>query len=318
MSGPAIIVHGGAWYIPPADLVTHREGCCEAARVAWDRLEAGASALDAVELAVRVLEDNPVYDAGTGSYLNRVGRAQLDAIVMDGSSLDFGAVAAVERIKNPVSLARLVLDRCEHRLLVGAGAESFAEMLGVPLCDPAELAGKPDLGGWAPPPATGARRVFRMGDTVGAIALDLAGHIAVATSTGGTPDKWPGRVGDSPLVGCGAYADDLVGAAAATGSGEALMRIVISKATVDLMAAGQSAQTAAETALALLWKRVGGYGGMISMSADGRIGIVHNTPNLAHAYIRAGQLVSGTEMASLDAPGRVEGLRFITEMAHRD
>jgi beta-aspartyl-peptidase (threonine type) len=284
---------------------------------AWDRLMVGASALDAVEAAVRVLEDNPIYDAGRGSYLNRDGRVQLDAIIMDGGTLDFGAVAAVERVLNPVSLARLVMERCAHRLVVGPGAEALAEALGMALCDPAELMGQLDGGGWTPPPPIGAHRrdapvAALMGDTVGAIALDRDGHIAVATSTGGTPGKWPGRVGDSPLVGCGAYADNAAGAAAATGSGESLMRVVISKAAVDLMATGMPAQEAADAAIARLWGRVRGYGGIISMGADGRIGIAHNTPNLAHAYIREGQsLVSGTEIASTDAPGRSEGLRHI-------
>ena len=317
MARPAIVVHGGAWYIRPAELVAHREGCCSAAMAAWDMLTGGASALDAVEMAVRVLEDNPLYDAGRGSYLNRDGRVQLDAIIMDGGSLDFGAVAAVEHVRNPVSLARLVLERCPHRFIVGPGAEAWAESVGVALCDPDELMGQPDMGGWTPPPAIGALRsgapiAALVGDTVGAIALDRDGHIAVATSTGGTPDKWPGRVGDSPLVGCGAYADDLGGAVAATGSGEALMRVVISKATVDLMATGMLAQEAADAAITRLWERVRGYGGIISMGADGHIGIAHNTPNLAHAYIREGQLLmSGTEIASMDAPGRSEGLRHI-------
>ncbi len=155
-------------------------------------------------------------------------------------------------------------------------------------------------------------RAQRLGDTVGAVALDRDGHLAVATSTGGTPDKWPGRVGDSPLVGCGGYADDEAGAAAATGSGEALMRIVTSKTAVDFMAAGQSAQEAADQAIARLWGRVRGYGGVILIDREGRVGLAHNTPNLAHAYIVTGQeMVAGVEAPDGDAPGRAEGLAVL-------
>jgi L-asparaginase / beta-aspartyl-peptidase len=289
---PAIIVHGGAWFIPEAEQNEHIAGCREAAATGWACLQGGGSALDAVEAAVRILEDNPIYDAGRGSYLNQAGHVQLDAIIMDGQSLDFGAVAAVERIRHPISLARLVMQHSPHRFVVGSGAESLAQSLGVALCDPAELLGRPDTGGWAPPNASLTGQ--RLGDTVGAVALDAAGHLAVATSTGGTPDKWPGRVGDSPLVGCGAYADDLLGAAAATGAGESLMRIVTSKTAVDFLAAGHSAQQAAEATMARLWSRVQGYGGVILVDREGRVGLAHNTPNLAYAYITGdGEMVAG-------------------------
>ena len=284
----------------------HIEGCREAAAAGWACLEDGGTALDAVEIAVRLLEDDPLYDAGRGSYLNRAGRVQLDAIVMDGSRLDFGAVAAVERVRHPISLARLVMTGCDHRLVVGSGAEELSVALGMELCDPEELMGQVDPGDWSPPGGA------RPGDTVGAVALDGEGHLAVATSTGGTPDKWPGRVGDSPLVGCGAYADDLAGAAAATGAGESLMRIVTSKTAVDLMAAGQSAQAAAEATLRRLWERVGGYGGVILIDREGRVGLAHNTPNLAYAYVVAGcEMVAGAEVEGIEAPGRAEGLSHL-------
>ena len=315
MGQPAIIVHGGAWYIPEAQRELHMEGCREAASAGWALLARGGSALDAVEMAVRLLEDNPAYDAGRGSYLNREGRVQLDAIIMDGHRLDFGAVAAVERIRHPITLARQVMEHCAHRFVVGPGAEALAVDLGMELCDPEELLGRPDTGGWAPPAAAaglGPGSGMRLGDTVGAVALDGDGHLAVATSTGGTPDKWPGRVGDSPLVGCGGYADDEAGAAAATGSGESLMRIVTSKTAVDFMSAGQTAQQAADQAIARLWGRVRGYGGVILIDREGRVGFAHNTPNLAHAYIVGGHhVVAGTEAEGKNAPGRVEGLAVL-------
>ncbi len=314
MRRPVIVVHGGAWHIAKAELEANIAGCRAAALTGWERLLSGAGALDAVEAAVRVLEDDPSYDAGRGSYLNRLGQVQLDAIVMDGQTLDFGAVAAVERVRHPISLARLVMAQCAHSFVVGPGAEALAEHLGMELCDPADLMGKQDAGSWAPPLPTEVSDTVaaRPGDTVGAVALDLAGHLAVATSTGGTPDKWPGRVGDSPLVGCGAYADDAAGAAAATGSGESLMRIVTSKTAVDLMAAGHSAQAAADLVLARLWDRVRGYGGVIVIDPAGTIGLAHNTPNLAYAYVtRGGGVVAGAEASPISTPGRAAGLAAV-------
>lgn len=329
---PVIIVHGGAWYIRDRDVEGHTAGCREAALVGWELLKGGAPAVDAVEAAVRVLEDNPAYDAGRGSYLNSAGRVQLDAIVMDGRTLDFGAVAAVERIRNPVSLARLVMERSEHRFVVGAGAEALAESYGVRLCDPDDLLGRINEGSWSPPryrivtdpTAEGGlihaavdppdlTVVQGAGDTVGAVALDVSGRLAVATSTGGTPDKWPGRVGDSPLVGCGAYADDTAGAVAATGVGEALMRIVTSKTAVDMMAEGLAAQEAADAVIGKLWERVRGYGGVILIDRRGRVGLAHNTPNLAYAYVLPGQsVVAGVARETrISAPGRAEGLAAV-------
>jgi beta-aspartyl-peptidase (threonine type) len=261
----------------------------------------GAPAVDVVEIAVRILEDDPTFDAGRGSYLNRSGDVQMDAIVMDGRTLDFGAVAAVRTIAHPVTLARYVMERCDHRLIVGAGAEALAESYGITQASPEKLWGREDPGGWLPPKHDHPAPV-RFGDTVGAIAIDCEGNVAVATSTGGTPNKWPGRVGDSPLIGCGAYADNEVGAAAATGSGEDLMRIVTSKTACDLMAGGLTAQEAADAVIDRLWHRVRGYGGVILVDRKGRIGLAHNTPNLAYAYrTSALDIVAGTE---IDQGGR--------------
>jgi len=285
---PVIVVHGGAWFIPPVQREAFIAGCRQAALAGWAHLIDGASALDAVEAAVRVLEDDPTFNAGRGSHFNRSGDVETDAIIMDGATLDLGAVASVQGVRNPVSLARLVMERSPHNFIVGAGAQAFAREMGVPLVEPAAMMGTSRIAGWTPPEET---------DTVGAVALDASGNLAVAASTGGTADKWPGRVGDSPLAGCGAYADNAAGAASATGHGEKLMRIVISKTACDGLAAGKPAQETADSVILLLHGRVGGYGGIILVNRHGHIGLAHNTPNMAYAYILPGQdVVAGAEL----------------------
>ncbi len=283
---PVIVVHGGAWFIPDRLRSEYAGGCREALLQGWMQLKDGATALKAVETAVRVLEDNPLLDAGRGSYLTRAGHVEMDAIIMDGRTLNLGAVAAVQRIRHPITLARKVMALPEHDFVVGAGAMALAEELDMLLCDEAELLGRfedPDEEEtWMPP------EMRPLGDTVGAVALDMHGNLAVATSTGGTPNKRPGRVGDSPLIGCGAYADNLTGAAAATGWGERLMRILTSKTACDFLARGYNAQQAAEATIRLLKERVAGYGGVILIDPEGNIGVAHNTPDMAYAYVGSG------------------------------
>lgn len=292
---PVIIVHGGAWYIPTRLREAAREGCRQAALAGWEVLTGGGAALDAVEVAVRLLEDDPVYDAGRGSHCNLEGEVELDAFIMDGRTLALGSVAAVKRVRNPITLARRVMESGEHTFVVGRGAEIWAAELGIPLCDPAELqaaalADDP-ADTWTPP------GMYSPADTVGAVALDAAGNLAVGTSTGGTPNKRPGRVGDTPLVGCGAYADNLSGAAAATGWGERLMRLVLTKTACDWLAQGLDPQTVATRLIQQLEQRVGGYGGLIIVDRQGRIGLAHNTPHLSYAYVLDGQeLHAGIEV----------------------
>ncbi|MGB9890878.1 MAG: isoaspartyl peptidase/L-asparaginase, partial [Anaerolineae bacterium] len=275
---PVIVVHGGAWKIPEEEHEPHIKGCCQAAIAGWEVLRAGGSALDAVERAVRLLEDDPTFDAGRGSCLNAVGEVELDAIIMDGRTLRLGAVAAVRRVRNPVSLARLVMEVGPHHFLVGPGAEEFARQHGMELIPPEELVVERERArweAWRAGEGLYAAELFSPTGTVGAVALDREGHLAAATSTGGKPGKWPGRVGDSPLVGCGGYADDRSAAASATGDGEALMRILATGAVCARVAEGESPQEAAEGVLALLAERTGGCGGLIVLDPRGRSGIAH-------------------------------------------
>lgn len=310
----ALIVHGGAWAIPDEEVEDHRAGCRRALDAGWEVLRRGGSALDAVEAAVRQLEDDPTFDAGVGSVLNSAGFVELDAATMDGATLRSGAVAAVQRVPHPITLARRVMDS-HVVLLVGEGAERFAKTAGVPLCDPSQLIVERELRRWEElraqqgyrtEHAFGARGEGEAGrpgnreaggadgaptpppphplDTVGAVALDRSGDLAAATSTGGTANKPPGRVGDSPLIGAGLYADNQTGGCSSTGWGESIIKVLLAKTATDLIGAGLAPMDAARQAIDVLQARVGGYGGCILLDRLGRVGWAYNTPRMAYAY----------------------------------
>jgi len=285
----SLIVHGGAWDIPGEAIEDHRAGCRAALLEGWGVLQAGGHALDAVEAAIRSMEDNPALNAGTGCALNSEGRAQLDASIMEGAALKAGAVAAVETIKNPISLARLVLGS-ENVLLVAQGAVQFAQEAGIEECDNESLIvdeARELWEAWRKENA-GQTRVetgLARGDTVGAVALDGQGNIAAGNSTGGRPFKHPGRVGDSPLVGCGIYADNQAGGVACTGQGEGIIRVVMAKTALDLLRAGKLVHEAAALAVEILKARVDGRGGLILVDRLGRVSYAYTTGALARAYL---------------------------------
>jgi beta-aspartyl-peptidase (threonine type) len=274
----ALIVHGGAWDVPLDDQERCRAGAQRAIDRGWAVLETGGSAIDACEAAVIELEEDPVFDAGIGSHLNRDGIAQLDAIMMDGRTLKAGAVACVERIRNPIRLARRVLEKSEHMMLCGYGAELFAAENDIPLCDPSIFRIDSEIKIWSQ--RSGMTPHF---GTVGAVALDSSGNLAAATSTGGTIFKYPGRIGDSPLVGCGCYADNEAAAVSSTGHGESIMKIVMAKMINDLVAAGRSPQEAVQTAVEVAQRRTAGRVGAIVVDRQGRIGAAFSTRNLVRA-----------------------------------
>lgn len=290
---PSLIVHGGAWSIPDAEREGCAAGCRRALEAGWTVLARGGAALDAVEAAIVALEDNPLFDAGVGSHLNREGRVELDAIVMDGRDLKAGAVASVQRVRNPIRLARRVMESSEHMLLVGPGAEQFALEQGLPLCQPEELIVERELQAWRQcrggehsPAFHGAGHY----GTVGAVALDRQGGLVAATSTGGTCCKWPGRVGDSPLIGCGCYADIEAGGVSCTGWGEAIMKIVMAKTATEFLrpragGAPLAPQAAAERTVELLAQRGRGTGGLILLDRDGQPGFAFNTSHMAYGYV---------------------------------
>lgn len=296
---PVLLVHGGAWAIPDDMVEAHLNGVRNAMAAGWRVLGSGGTALDAVEEAVVIMEDDDTFDAGRGSFLNRDGRVQLDALIMEGSTLRAGGVGCVEHLRNPVRAARKILSESPHVYFVAEGAEKFAAEHGIPLCKNEDLVipreverlreyqkdaseEKPNL--FAPAISH---------DTVGAVALDRDGNIAAATSTGGTLNKAPGRLGDSSLIGCGCYADNKTAAASTTGWGEPIMKLVLAKWAADRVAAGNLPEWVAAEAINYLESRVSGHGGMILLDAKGRLGIAHNTPRMAWALKTTKQESSG-------------------------
>jgi L-asparaginase / beta-aspartyl-peptidase len=301
---PSLIVHGGAWDIPDEAVDACNAGCHRALSAGWSILSQGGSALDAVEAAVIVLEDDPVFDAGYGSHLNLDGSVECDAIVMNGATLRVGAAAGLKRVKNPIRLARQILEHCNHMMLIAEGAERYATAQGIALCDPEDLISEAEREAWMKckedKHAAAHHRGHEQG-TVGTVAIDRNGHLFAATSTGGTCCKLPGRVGDSPLIGCGCYADSEVGGVSCTGYGEAIMKIVMAKTAVDFLrrpttcvdspdAAScdvSSADLAAREAIHLLAKRTHATGGLILLDCHGNPGFAFNTPRMAYGYVGA-------------------------------
>jgi beta-aspartyl-peptidase (threonine type) len=290
--GFSLMVHGGAGSIDENDPegASHVAGCRAAARAGHAVLKAGGSAVDAVVAAVTALEDDPVFNAGTGSVLTEAGEVECDASVMSGAG-GAGAVGALRDIKNPVRLARLVMERTAHVLLAGAGAEAFAAKQGVKRLPAGALVTERARTRWQ---AALAKRPAPAGHgTVGCVARDADGHVAAATSTGGVVLKLAGRVGDSALIGAGTYADDRAGAASCTGLGEAFMKAAAAKVAVEAMLAGAPPDAAARQALAAV-RRYGGDGGIICVDAGGRLGFAFNTRGLSRAGINtAGVETSG-------------------------
>ena len=299
---PALIVHGGAWDIPDEAVDACKSGSHRALSAGWSILRRGGSALDAIEAAIIVLEDDPVFDAGFGSHLNFDGHVECDAMVMNGATLRAGAAAALQRVKNPIRVARKILENCPHMMLVAGGAERFAKEQGIKLCKPEELVSEAEREAWmkckTDKHAAEHHRGHEQG-TVGAVALDAAGKLFAATSTGGTCCKLPGRVGDSPLIGCGCYADSEAGGVSCTGNGEAIMKVVMAKTAVDFLrhpatcmdtppniSCGTStASLAAREAVHLLAKRTLGTGGLILLDRAGNPGFAFNTPRMACGYV---------------------------------
>lgn len=306
---PALIVHGGAGRIAVEREEPARLGCLAAALAGLRVLAGGGRALDAVEAAVRALEDDPQFNAGTGSVLTRDGTVEVDAAIMDGATGRVGAVAAVPDLPNAVSLARAVLEDGEHVLLAGPAAWPFARARGFAPAAPGAMITERARQRLAEERAKRGSAAEDLKGTVGACAIDADGHLAAATSTGGINFKRPGRVGDSPLPGCGNWADDAGGAASATGDGEAIIRVTMTRMLVERLIAGAAPGDAARAACDDLVRRTGGSAGVICVDRAGRLGAFHASETMSigagvvegGGALRAGAWVRPRTIDDLDA-----------------
>jgi L-asparaginase / beta-aspartyl-peptidase len=292
---PTIIVHGGAGNWPRNKHAIGLAGVRKAATSGFQILQIGSSAIQAVEAAVIEMEDNPIFNAGRGSTLNLAGKVEADAGIMDGKTRLGAGVALIRHMKNPISLARLVMEKTDHVLLIGRTAERLGEAYGLPT---ANLRLPERVRQWKLAKRglekgsikyfprnlklVHDKRGFFLGDTVGALAIDQKGNLAAADSTGGVSLKLPGRIGDSPILGAGLYADNRLGAATATGVGEIAMRLVVSKSACDAMRSSPAQHVASKT-IGEATKLAGKGLGIVTLDRKGRYGIAHNTPHLCWA-----------------------------------
>ncbi|XP_068207821.1 isoaspartyl peptidase/L-asparaginase [Palaemon carinicauda] len=293
---PVVVVHGGAWAIPENLWSESLAGVKAAARCGYKVLKDGGSATDVAEAAVISLEDCPVFDAGTGSVLTYDEQVEMDAIIMEGTTMKAGAVGAIRNVKNPVKVARLVMEKTPHVLLVGEGANKFAVEHGIQQVDPDTLItpyAREKLAKFKQYNKTVYSLFNKIDpvqgdghDTVGCAVVDSTGRTACATSTGGITAKMPGRVGDSPIVGAGGYADDMVGAVSTTGHGEAIIRACLARHVAATMSAGKGVLPALDESLLYMESRVNGFGGAIAVSCKGDVATKFSTPRMAWAYVK--------------------------------
>jgi beta-aspartyl-peptidase (threonine type) len=296
---PVMVVHGGAGMWRKERKSAGLAGVTKATRAGFDILRAGGSALDAVESAVIEMENNEVFNAGHGSTLTIDKRIEMEASIMDGKTLNAGAVGLLKNIKNPIRLARIVMEATDHVFVTGEGAEKLAEIFNLETADPFTelrmrywqelreklMCGELDYLSKLHELVKSHPQLFELG-TVGAVARDKDKSVAAATSTGGFSLKFPGRIGDSPLIGCGTYADNEAGACSTTGIGEIAMKLVLAKSACDFMRNGKTALEAAESSIRLVNRRMrGGSMGLITVDMAGRIGAAHNSRNLCWAYM---------------------------------
>ncbi len=273
-------IHGGAGDIPESVRDAHAQGCAAAARAGAEILAGGGSALDAVQRAVEVLEDDPRFNAGTGACLTESGALELDASIMNGADLAAGAVCTLPPFVHPIAIARAALDDGRHILYAAEGAARFAIEKGFSRASADAMITDAVRERWKRGSA-GAESYA--GNTVGAVARDKHGHVAAATSTGGTFFKRDGRVGDSPIIGAGTYADDGAGALSATGMGEGIIRVCLAKSAVEWLRGGMPPEQAARAAATLLEERGRGAGGLVLVDKHGAFGFARTTPSMSWA-----------------------------------
>ncbi|MCX8173917.1 MAG: isoaspartyl peptidase/L-asparaginase [Thermoplasmata archaeon] len=287
-----MIVHGGAWDIPDDIVDAHLTGVKKAIEIGLDILKNGGLAEEAVEAAIGYMEDDPVFDAGKGSFLNRNGEVELDAIMYHGTLMGFGACMCVKTVKNPIKLARMLMKENEVSILAGSGADAYAKNQGLEIVDNSYFVVEREKKRFGELKTKNLHpSAFFHHGTVGAVALDSQGNIVAGTSTGGTPNKLPGRVGDSPIPGAGAFANPVAGASA-TGYGEAILRCLLTFRACDAVEKGCSPSLACKEAVRFLEEKTGMFAGLIVLRNNGESGFAYNTPRMARAYLKNGKIVA--------------------------
>ena len=276
---PVIIIHGGAKTISEDKIAANQAGCLAAVEAGWAVLSEGGSAAAAVEAAIRVLESDQTFNAGFGSTLNSEGEVEVDAAMMEGATLSWGGVAAVQGVRHPISAARRIMEE-KPRLLVARSGERFALEHGLEVCAKEDLISEEQQQEWEE-----EAEVLDRPNTVGCVALDVNGNLVAGTSTGGTTGQPQGRVGDTALVGCGLYADNRLGACSTTGDGESIIPVVLAKTAIDALAGERHPNEAAQHAIDTLIDRVTGEAGCILIDRLGRIGWAYNSDDMAVAYM---------------------------------
>ncbi|MFT5139613.1 MAG: beta-aspartyl-peptidase (threonine type) [Lysobacterales bacterium] len=298
----AIVIHAGAGTIKREDLSAEREAEIrakleQAVRAGHAKLVAGESGLLAVTTAINVLEDSPLFNAGKGAVFNSAGYNEMDASIMDGATLNAGAVAALQHIRNPINLALTVMNESRHVMMIGEGAEQFAVEQGYELVEREYFQTehrKQQLLERQARDAALENQDESWYSTVGTVVLDSKGNLAAGTSTGGLTNKRWGRVGDTPIIGAGNYANNDSCAVSATGTGEYFIRYVVAHSICERVRAGQSIDEAAGTLIHEVLKPAGGDGGVIAMDAKGNIATPHNTAGMYRASINVdGELFIG-------------------------
>ncbi|NXA50568.1 ASGL1 asparaginase, partial [Nothocercus julius] len=307
---PVIVVHGGAGRVFKEREEGCRSGVVRAALRGHRLLQQGGTALDAVEEAVRSMEDDPHFNAGCGSVLNEKGEVEMDAIIMDGKNLGSGAVSAVKCVANPIKLARLVMEKTKHLLLTGHGAQLFARAMGIPEVPEEKLITERSRERWKKnlEPDSNPEEFQKDLGTVGAVAIDSEGNVACATSTGGLSNKLTGRVGDTACIGSGGYADNCCGAASTTGHGESIMKVVLARLVLYHMEQGMSPEMAADAALDYMETRVGGRGGLIVVNRSGEWAARFSTKQMSWAAVKDDQLLYGIHAGERETKSLGEAL----------
>ena len=281
VSNFGIVIHGGAGSFSGLDeeaINSYETGINEALSAGYKILEQGGSSLDAVTTAIVILEDLPLFNAGKGSVYTEMETQEMDSSIMDGKSGKGGAVAGVSKVKNPVLLARMVMDKTEHVMLIGSGAEKFAEEIGIELVDPSYFYSEKNL-----KRVRKSKADEKLG-TVGAAALDQSGNLAAATSTGGRTNKMTGRVGDSPILGAGTWAQNGLCAVSGTGHGEYFMRLLTAADVCKLMEYSNLSLEESTQIVVNKLTVIGAKGGIISIDSDGNISAQFNTKGMARGY----------------------------------